>query len=104
MLVARADTLVSAGRECVPELDERLSRLSGFFGTEEESWAIHQCYAFAPRTNFWSSVLQRCPGALAVSKLPPLTWCDLGNPARVIKPLARVGISPPWLSALPRPA
>jgi len=104
MLVARADTLVSAGRECVPELDGRLSRLSAFFGTEEESWAIHQCYALAPRANFSSSVLQRCPGALAVSKLPALTWCDLGNPDRVIKTLTRLGVSPPWLSALPQPA
>jgi len=104
VLVAGAGALVSAGRECVPELDERLSRLSAFFGTDDESWAIHQCYAFAPRVNFSSSVLQRCPGALAVSMLPPLTWCDLGSPDRVIKTLARLGVSPPWLSALPQPA
>jgi len=104
MLVARADTLVSAGRECVPQLNERMSRLSVFFGTEQESWAIHQCYAFVPRANFSSSVLQRCPGALAVSKLSTLTWCDLGNPDRVIKTLALLGISPPWLSARPHPA
>ncbi len=104
VLVARAGTLVAAGAERVPQLNDRLARLSAFFGTEHEHWAMHQAYALAPRANFSRSVLQHRPRALAVSKLPGLTWCDLGSPARVVKTLTRLGISRPWLSTLAHPA
>ena len=104
VLVAGAQTLVAASRECVPELHDRLSRLSPFVDTEHESWAIGQAYVLAPRANFSQSVLQRSPETLAASKLPAVTWCDLGSPDRVVKTLRRLGISPPWLAALPRPA
>jgi len=104
VLVTAARTLIGAGRECVPDLNQRLARLADFFGTEHESWAISQAYVLAPRANFSRSVLQHCPGALAVSKLPAVTWCDLGSPARVVKTLTSLGISPPWLSRLPQPA
>ena len=104
VLVAGVQALVAAGRQCVPELHDRLSRLAAFVDTEHEGWAISQAYVLAPRANFSRSVLQRCPEALAVSKLPAVTWCDLGSPDRVVKTLTRLGISPPWLAALPHPA
>jgi mannose-1-phosphate guanylyltransferase len=104
VLVAGVQTLIAAGAECVRPLNDRLGRLSAFFGTEHENWAMRQAYAMAPRVNFSRSVLEHCPGALAVSKLPALTWCDLGTPARVIKTLTRLGISPPWFETLPHPA
>lgn len=104
VLVAGAQNLIAAGGECVPELNDRLARLSAFFGTEHEAWAMSQAYLLAARANFSRSVLEHCPGALAVSKLPAVTWCDLGSPARVVKTLTGLGISPPWLSALPHPA
>jgi len=104
VLLAGVQTLVAAGRRCLPELHDRLSRLSAFVDTEHEAWAISQAYVLAPRANFSQSVLQRCPEALAVSQLPALTWCDLGSPDRVVKTLRRLGISPPWLSALARSA
>jgi mannose-1-phosphate guanylyltransferase len=97
VLVAGPSTLISAAAECVPELNDRVSRLPAFLDTEPENWVIQPAYALAPRANFSRAVLQRCPGALAVSKLPRLTWCDLGTPARVIKTLTRLGMSPPWL-------
>ena len=97
VLVAGADTLAAAGAEYVPELTERLNRLAAFFGTEHESWAMRQAYALAPSANFSRSVLQRCPGALAVSRLPAVTWCDLGSPGRVLRTVAALGLTPPWL-------
>jgi mannose-1-phosphate guanylyltransferase len=100
VLVAAARTLVASGEECVPDLNDRLSRLSLFFGTEEEGWALSQAYARAPRENFSRSVLQRCPGALAVSKLPTVTWSDLGTPARVVRAVSALGLAPPWFARL----
>jgi hypothetical protein len=38
---------------------------------------------------------------LAVSKLPGLTWCDLGSPERVVTMLTRLGVSTPWLATYP---
>jgi mannose-1-phosphate guanylyltransferase len=96
VLVASASTLISAGRACVPDLHDRLARLAAFAGTEHETWAIRQAYTLAPHTNFSRAVLEACPQRLAVAKLPGLTWCDLGTPARVERTLATLGVSPPW--------
>ena len=100
VLISSAATLVAAGAECVPTLHERLARLRAFAGTPHETWAVRQAYALAPTANFSQAILELCPGALAVSKLPAITWCDLGTPARVVKTLRRAGISTPWLETV----
>jgi len=48
--------------------------------------------------DFSRSILEACPQMLAVSKLPGLTWCDLGSPERVVTMLTRLGVSTPWLA------
>ncbi len=96
VLVAPVSALIRAGQECIPELHDRLARLASFAGTEHRAWAIRQAYAFVPRANFSRSVLELCPGPLAVAKVPGLTWCDLGTPARVARTLTGLGVSPPW--------
>lgn len=95
VLVASVSALIRAGQECLPDLHDRLARLAAFAGTEHEAWAIRQAYAFVPRANFSRSVLEVCPGPLAVAKMPGLTWCDLGTPARVARTLTSLGVSPP---------
>jgi len=94
VLVASAAALIRAGRECVPSLHDRLTRLAAFAGTDYEAWAIRQAYALAPRANFSRSVLGVSPRPLAVAKIPGITWCDLGSPERVERTLASLGISP----------
>jgi hypothetical protein len=69
-------------------------------GSKHEAWAMRQAYALAPRASFSRAVLQDCPRALAVSKLPAVTWCDLGSPARVVKTVGALGLGPPWLGKL----
>jgi mannose-1-phosphate guanylyltransferase len=96
VLTASVSALVRAGQECVPNLHDRLARLGAFAGTEHEAWAIRQAYAFVPRANFSRSVLEACPGPLAVAKVPGLSWCDLGTPARVVRTLTSLGMPPPW--------
>ncbi len=97
VLVASVSALISAGRACVPDLHDRLARIAAFAGTEHEAWAIRQAYACVPRANFARTVLEACPEPLAVAKVPGLTWCDLGTPARVARTLTSLGVSPPWL-------
>jgi len=94
---ARASALIEAGRECLPLLHERLARLPVFLGTEHEPWAIRHAYSLAPTANFSRAILQACPESLVVSKVPGLTWCDLGTPERVVRTVTAMGIAPPWL-------
>jgi mannose-1-phosphate guanylyltransferase len=98
VFAARAAVLLSAGRECAPALYERLAPLRAFAGGTHERWAVRQAYALAPTVDFSRSILEACPQMLAVSKLPGLTWCDLGSPERVVKMLTRLGVSTPWLA------
>lgn len=104
VLVARASALLEAGRQFLPDLHDRLARITPFLGTEDEPWAIQQAYALAPKANFSQAILQPCPPSLAVSELPTLTWSDWGTPGRVLESLKRAGILPSWLGASHRPA
>jgi mannose-1-phosphate guanylyltransferase len=102
VFVVTARTLIAAGWELLPTFLERLACCTTFAGTEHEAWAIRQAYALAPTTDFSRSLLQDCPPFLAVSKLPPLTWSDLGSPARLIRTLSALRVQPPWMLDLPR--
>lgn len=104
VVVAKARALLRAGQEQLPELSERLALIRPFAGTEHERWAIGQAYARMPAANFSRGILEPCTARLAVSPLPPLTWCDLGTPRRVFELLNRLHINPPWLAASARPA
>ncbi len=53
-----------------------------------------------PRANFPRHVLEVCPDALAVSRLPPIVWSDLGSPHRVMEALTRMRVRPEWARAL----
>lgn len=96
VFVARASVVLAAGRECVPGMADRLARLSAFWGTEHERWAVRQAYALAPTANFSRAILEACSRPLGVVKMPGLTWCDLGSPGRVLKAVAGYGIAVPW--------
>jgi mannose-1-phosphate guanylyltransferase len=98
VFAARAAVLLSAGREWAPALYDRLAPLRAFVGSAHERWALRQAYALAPTVDFSRAILQACPQMLAVSKLPGLTWCDLGSPDRVVRMLTTLGVSAPWLA------
>jgi mannose-1-phosphate guanylyltransferase len=99
VLVSKASALVHAGQQFLPYLHEQFARLPPLFATKREDRAIHEAYMAVPSANFSYSVLARCPHSLLVSKLPRLTWCDLGTPDRVLRTLRAVGMSPPWAAA-----
>jgi len=104
VLIQPDDRGTAAGARCLPVLHERLAGIERFAGSEHEPWAIHQAYAYAPRASFSRAVLEACPSLLAVSRLPALTWCDLGSSERVMRTLASTGLAPAWLAALGEPA
>ena len=99
VLVGKAATFLRAGREALPDVDERLSRVQPFLGTEDETWALYQAYALMPKANFSRAILEPCTALLAVAELSDVTWSDLGSPRRVFEAL-RLGRSlPSWALA-----
>ena len=99
VLVGKAATFLRAGHEALPGVNDRLARMTSFFGTVDEAWALHQAYDLMPKTSFSRSVLEPCPPFLAVSELPRVTWSDLGSPRRVFEILKRVRCVPSWVCA-----
>ena len=99
VIVGRVGALKALGREYVPGVDARLSRIQAFAGTEHEAWAIQQAYALMRPANFSRDILE--PGARSLAVLPVrgVLWSDWGTPERVIRTLGRVGASPQWLQA-----
>lgn len=100
VMVARAATLLEAGRRALPELTERLARIAPLVGSEPEAAILEAAYQRAPSANFSGDVLASVPSMLAVSELPPMTWSDWGTPDRVITTLRREGLLPHWLREL----
>jgi mannose-1-phosphate guanylyltransferase len=99
VVVAKVATLIEAGQQGLPDLNDRLARIAPFEGTVREPWAVRQAYSLMPRANFSRAILEPCPSFLAVSTLPRLTWSDLGTPRRVFDLLRRVPVQPAWLEA-----
>jgi mannose-1-phosphate guanylyltransferase len=97
VLIAKARTLIEAGRRTLGALHDRLSHLIRFLGTLDETWAFRQAYALAPKANFSRVVLEASSSMLTVSKVPVALWSDWGTASRVIASLRQAGISPSWL-------
>jgi mannose-1-phosphate guanylyltransferase len=100
VMLARARTLVEAGRRALPEMVERLARIRPFVDTPAEGRAVERAYRLSSPSNFSQSVLASAPARLAVSRLPALAWSDWGTPERVIATLRREGLAPAWLREL----
>ncbi|MGH7316260.1 MAG: sugar phosphate nucleotidyltransferase [Candidatus Rokuibacteriota bacterium] len=100
IVVARAGALVRLGAEALPEMSVRLARIERFLDSEGEAAAVHQAYALMSKASFSRAVLEPHPERLGVSRLPRVTWCDLGSPRRVLDVLARMRVRPAWAGRL----
>ena len=96
IVVGKASVLLRAGQEGLPEVVDRLARIDRFWDTEDEGWAVQQAYALMPEANFSRAILVAAPDCLAVSRLPDVTWSDLGSPPRVMQIVTRLGMTPAW--------
>jgi len=100
VIVGKASTVLHLGARGLPAVTERLAQLERVVGTPDEAWAIQQAFELLPKANFSRAVLEACPDALAVSRLPRLAWSDLGNPRRVMEVVNRMRIRPAWATTL----
>jgi len=104
IVVARARALLELGARALPEMSSRLAAIQQFLDSEQEVTAVQDAYALIPRASFSRAVLEPHPERLAVSRLPRVTWCDLGSPHRVLYVLARMRVRPAWADLLDAPA
>jgi mannose-1-phosphate guanylyltransferase len=103
VFVARARTLVEAGRQCIPRLHAGLEHLVRVAGRRARRDAVRRASSALPSANFSRDVLQNVTPMLAVTTLTGVTWCDWGSPRRVVRSLERLGIRPSWLDHLTEP-
>jgi len=96
--VTSLPTLLGAGHELLPEVDDRLSLIAAFSGSRHEGWAVRQAFSMMPTTDFSRGILERCPPWLGVSKLPGLVWSDLGTPRRVVGIASTLPMQPLWMA------
>jgi mannose-1-phosphate guanylyltransferase len=92
VMVGRVDALVRLTRQALPELFASFARTVPMFGGAMESRAICDLYARIPESNFSHQVLAQRPNDLAVMRVGDVGWSDLGDPARVLATLARMGV------------
>jgi mannose-1-phosphate guanylyltransferase len=103
VFVAKAKTLVQAGRQCVPRIHSLLDRIVHGTGRMARPEDIRRASAALPRANFSRDVLEHVLPMLAVTTLTEVTWCDWGSPRRVVASLKLLGIRPAWLDQLTEP-
>ena len=101
--VARARALVELGARALPEMSGRLAGLRGLLDSDRGISAVQEAYAPLARTSFSRAVLEPHPEHLGVSRLPRVTWCDLGSPGRVLHVLARMRVRPAWADLIDAP-
>jgi mannose-1-phosphate guanylyltransferase len=103
IVVARARALLELGARALPEMSGRLAGIQRFRDSEQGVAAVQDAYALTARASFSRAVLEPHPEHLGVSRLPRVTWCDLGNPRRVHYVLARMRVRPAWADLLDEP-
>ena len=96
--VTTLPTLLDAGHEYLPDVDDRLNLIAAFSGSRHEGWAVRQAFSLIPSSDFSRGVLERCPSWLGVSRLPDVTWSDLGTPRRLVGIASRLPVRPMWLT------
>ena len=101
--VARARALVELGARALPEMSSRLAGIQRFLDSDREVTAVQEAYALLARASFSRAVLESHPEHLGVSRLPRVTWCDLGSPRRVLYVLARMRVRPAWADLMDAP-
>jgi mannose-1-phosphate guanylyltransferase/CheY-like chemotaxis protein len=94
VFVAKASTLIDAGRQFLWRVHEPLARAARL--ADPNAAVVRGAYRAVPNANFSSDVLQNCTPILAVLTLTGVTWSDWGSPRRVLLNLEQLGITPPW--------
>jgi mannose-1-phosphate guanylyltransferase len=94
VIVAKAKSLWSIGRQCFPRVMELFQWLAMSLGTAQETEVRESMYRMMPVRDFSRHLLQRVPEMLAVMELRGVLWSDWGRPERIDRTLRQIGREP----------
>lgn len=86
VIVARAETLLEAGRRRYPELDARMETVAALVGTPGERRSMDDSFAVAAEAAFFDVILAGGFQQLSASRLPPIRWSGRVDPGRDLWP------------------
>ncbi len=92
VMVGQVDALLKMTQRALTELYDSFSRVEHTFGTAAEQVAVRELYSTIQEANFSHQVLASRPDDLAVMRVADVGWSDLGEPARVLSTLSRLGV------------
>ena len=92
VMVGRVDALLKMTRTALPEMFSQFASIVPSFETVAERKALHELYSEIQESNFSHDVLAARPEDLRVMRVGDVGWSDLGEPARVLATLARMGV------------
>ncbi len=92
VMVGRVDALLKMTRTALPEMFSQFASIMPTFETLAERKALHELYSEIQESNFSHEVLAARPEDLTVMRVGDVGWSDLGEPARVLSTLARIGV------------
>ena len=92
VMVGRVDALLKMTRRALPEIYSQFATIMSTFETSTERKAVHELYSKIQESNFSHEVLAARPEDLTVMRVGDVGWSDLGEPARVLATMARLGV------------
>lgn len=96
ILVARATTLTSVGRNHLPSVLGPIEQAMRAADGQPAEAALRRAYAGIRGADFSRDMLELVPERLGVSILSDLEWSDLGTPERVLAAVRAPGSAPVW--------
>ena len=92
VMVGRVDALLKMTRAAMPEMYAAFAAIAPAFESPAEPEAALKLYSRLADANFSHQVLAVRPQDLMVLRVGDVGWSDLGEPARVLSALARIGV------------
>ncbi|HEY2961346.1 MAG TPA: sugar phosphate nucleotidyltransferase [Pyrinomonadaceae bacterium] len=92
VMVGRVDALLKMTRRALPEMYSQFASIMPSFETRTERNSLHQLYSKIQESNFSHEVLAARAEDLTVMRVGDVGWSDLGEPARVLSTLGRIGV------------
>lgn len=102
VLAGGLDAFLGLAEARTPEVLTPLRAIAPCLGTASEAAGLAQAYRHIPSTNLSQALLARHPEALLVLAARGITWCDWGEPERIVRSLRRFDRQPVWLPVYAR--
>jgi mannose-1-phosphate guanylyltransferase len=92
VMVGHVQAFLAMTKRALPELFSYFEAVIPVFGTPDEYRNVRAVYSWLPELNFSHHVLAVRPEDLGVMRVDNVGWSDLGDPARVLATLSRIGL------------